>query len=387
MMTISPGSGARSPFKRIIFPLLAIAIGVVAGFAVLELLFRLLPVCDSVNQLPVNVDNPVIRFEPNRDFRYSHGWNFDIVVDKHSNNYGFLNDQNYDRNSRTPLLAVIGDSYVEANQVANREAFHGVLANAVGNNGRIYSFGASGAPLSSYLAYARYAREQFNPNGLIFVIIGNDFDESLARYSHRSGHYHFAEITPDRWNLVRNDYQISTTKSVVRYSALIRYLVFNLGLDSQFLDRVLRRHPDENKPKYVANAVATFTPERLLDSQKVVDQFFKLLSEISGLPSDRIVFVIDGLRPALYSHDQGDMAAAEQSYAGKMMDYFKNAAKRLQYEVIDMNQPFRNHFMRYDARFEFEADGHWNTVGHSVVAKELAASRLYKKFFGDASKN
>ena len=82
----------------------------------------------------------------------------------------------------SPLLAIIGDSYVEAAQVANRKSMHGLLASRFDGKGRIYGLGYSGAPLSQYLAFADFARNEFKPDAMAFVIIGNDFDESLLKY-------------------------------------------------------------------------------------------------------------------------------------------------------------------------------------------------------------
>lgn len=47
--------------------------------------------------------------------------------------------------------------------------------------GTSLSFGTSGSTLSSYLAYAGYASKVFHPNAMAFIIIGNDFDESLLK--------------------------------------------------------------------------------------------------------------------------------------------------------------------------------------------------------------
>ncbi len=69
--------------------------------------------------MPVNKDNPVIRFKENRDFIWSKGKAFSITTRKHSNNYGFLNDQDYDPQKKGPLLAIIGDSFIQATQVSN----------------------------------------------------------------------------------------------------------------------------------------------------------------------------------------------------------------------------------------------------------------------------
>ena len=67
----------------------------------------------------MNAASPVMRFRPDREFTWSKGWDFAILTEKRSNNHGFLNRLDHSFSSG-PLLAVIGDSYVEAAQVETR---------------------------------------------------------------------------------------------------------------------------------------------------------------------------------------------------------------------------------------------------------------------------
>ena len=67
-----------------------------------------------------------MRFQPDREFTWSKGWDFAIRTEKRSKNHGFLKRLDYSVSSG-PLLAVIGDSYVEAAQVDDEDALHGQL--------------------------------------------------------------------------------------------------------------------------------------------------------------------------------------------------------------------------------------------------------------------
>jgi hypothetical protein len=107
-----------------------------------------------------------MHFALNRNFTYSSDWQFSIVNRGRTNNFGFINPQNYDSASGPPLLAVVGDSYIEALMVPFENTLQGRLARIVGLRGRVYSFGVSGAALSHYLAEAELARLRFHPDGL-----------------------------------------------------------------------------------------------------------------------------------------------------------------------------------------------------------------------------
>ena len=77
------------------------------------------------------------------------------------------------------LIAVIGDSYIEASQVNVGENYPYLLRGKLINDYEVYAFGMAGAPLSQYLHISRYVNRHFNPDILIFNLVHNDFDESI----------------------------------------------------------------------------------------------------------------------------------------------------------------------------------------------------------------
>lgn len=171
----------------------------------LEILCRFLPVNEGQYAAHVDASRPVMTFEPNRRFIWSRGWNFAIVTEKRSNNVGFLSDTDYRRDASSPLLAMIGDSYVEASQVANGDSVAGLLHTRLQGRGRVYPFAAAGAPLSTYLAYASYAGRHYRPDSMAFVVISNDYDESLLKYKSTPGLTFFQETSGQQLELIRRD--------------------------------------------------------------------------------------------------------------------------------------------------------------------------------------
>jgi hypothetical protein len=104
---------------------LTVALTLAAGLVVAEVVLRFLPVASGTRTLAVNAQNPVFHFTPNRDFTFSTGWNMELAHRGHMNNVGFVNDQDYDKDDARPLLAVVGDSMIEAAMVPYRETLHG----------------------------------------------------------------------------------------------------------------------------------------------------------------------------------------------------------------------------------------------------------------------
>lgn len=349
---------------------------VIVGASVLPLLFmevvlRWFPVSTSTAAMAVNDQNPVLRYLPNQQFVFSKGWQFEIVNAGRINNYGFVNDLDYVPHAVDGPVVVIGDSYVEAMMVPYEETVQGRLSGLLKTKRLVYSLGISGAELADYLAFAQFAWNEFHPSAMVFVVVGNDFDESLSKYSTGPG-YHFSSVSnASEFRMVRTDYRPSFWKSMIRQSVLVRYLWKTIGVGH--LSEIISRKFG-NARRYVGNTEASVSEERLADSQMAIDQFFRELPQRTGVPKSRILFVVDGVRPDVYS-GTGE-AVESKTYFYIMRQYFLAEASKLGYETIDMHPRFAARHQMDGARFEFRIDGHWNGLGHQVAAEAIASSRV-----------
>jgi hypothetical protein len=354
---------------------LALGLGLGAPLAIAEAVLRLLPVPTALQTLPVNGDNPVMRFAPERSFVFSQGWNFRVVNRGRTNNFGFINEQDYRPNDTTPLLAVVGDSYVEALTVPYDSTAHGRLARCVGAGGRVYSFGVSGAPLSQYLMEADLARSTFRPGAFAVIVVGNDFDESLLKYRSTPGFHYFAG-DGDPPVLQRVDYHPGLLRRLARRSAVARYVRQNLG-GTEVLARL--RATLGGHRRYVGNTEASFTAARLEDSRKAVDGFLTALPSRAGVPPADILLVVDGMRPALYN--AADLHAAQGSFFHLMRRHLIDVAEGRGFAVLDLQPHFIRRYHTDSARLETPPDGHWNSYGHRAVAQTIADSPVFRRLF------
>lgn len=302
----------------------------------LELVLRFLPVPDGAIVGPVTAADPVMHYEPSRDFTWSIGPRLAFATHGHINRLGWASPIEYDSTATTPLLAVVGDSYVEALMVPQNASLGARLSGA---GRRVYTFGMSGAPLSQYLAEAQYAT-RFRPAALIVVVVDNDFDESLARFKPPTGQYAFDTTLA----LTRTDYTPSRVKRFLRHSALVRYLLY-----SHLLER--RSVPHE-------------IPDRVPWSVKAVRAFLDTLPAMAGLPASRILLVVDGQRPG----------RPVNQFFGQMRDSLMTRATALGYPVLDLSPVFAADFAVHHQPFEFPTDGHWNSYGHAIVARAITAA-------------
>lgn len=325
-----------------------------------EIALRFLPVRSAMLSEPVDAARPIFRLAPDRPFVYSLGGDFENVNRGRVNKAGFVNDQEYVRDDPRPLLAVIGDSFVEALMVPYAQTLQGRLQAAHGA-ARVYSFAASGAPFSQYLAWAEYAVRDYRAKALAIVVVGNDYAESLASYGVKPGMHQYRGATDGKLVWERADFAPAAWRGWLARSALVRYLWLNLKLPDRL---AALRHL--GTPQEFAGFTPAQLPEELVrDSLAAIDAFLAELQLRTGLAPDRIAFLVDGFRyPDAASGQDG-------SYFATMRNAFLQRARQAGFVAIDLDPLFFADFAATGQRFDFPNDGHWSGAGHEVAAKAL----------------
>jgi hypothetical protein len=69
-----------------------------------------------------------------------------------------------------------------------------------------------------------------------------------------------------------------------------------------------------------------------------------------------------------------------------MRNYFMLAAESKGYEVIDMHPIFIRKNRADGSRFEHPTDGHWNALGHKLVADAIEGSAVFSRTFRGAAR-
>lgn len=364
--------------RQVLLGLVSAVLSLGLTVVLLEGVLRFLPVTNTGLYAVADPVYRINRFQPGSTVEWSSGWNFAARTTKPMNNYGYAMDEDFLPHSG-PALGIIGDSFVEALQVGNPEAVHGLLARAAGGGASVYGVGSSGAQLPTYLAYADFLRREFGARAMAFVIIANDFDESSCPA---------ATIRGDTWCfdigtaavptlVLKTQPPRSWLRQVLSHSALLRYLSFNLGVNPlQFFAQAGQSTPAGG---YVGNVPRSLPPDRVAAARASVDAFFHALPAKSGLPRDRIAFLMDGIRQDIYSgRNEG-----AGSFFDEMRRYFMAGARSRGYEAIDLQQAFSADYARFGQHFEFATDHHWNALGHWVAADALAKSRVGQAALGD----
>lgn len=364
--------------RQVGLALTAIFVSILGTLLAAEVVLRFLPVNTGLRAQIVDAANPVFRFEPNRTATWSEEWNFEIVNHVHVNNDGFVNDRDYDSGAFTPLLAIVGDSYIEAGMVPFKETVAGRLQTALGDKARVYTFAASGAGLTQYLVWADYARARYHPQAYVISVIANDFDESLWHRGQSPGFHHFERMPDGSATIRRVDYRPSIWRRALRHSALAMYLITNLKVQNALHFSVQTLGAKDRR--WSSNIPYESSEVAFADYRWAVDRFFEALPAATGVTAEHIVLTLDAVRPDLY--DPAQARNAEHGTWGVMRTYVMERARALGVGVVDVQPIFLESYARDHQRFEFRHDGHWNGFAHGLVADAIERTLMFERLLG-----
>jgi hypothetical protein len=211
----------------------------------------------------------------------------------------------------------------------------------------------------------------------VIVVVGNDFDESLAIYKSGPGFHHYAADADGTLILRRVDYRPGRFRIVARKSAFARYLLYNLQAQEHLSalagDIVTLARPARAEP-FVGNTAATARDDRIGWSKAAVLAFLRDLAAYAGWPAGSVLFVVDGIR-----YPSNDPAVAA-SYFVQMREFFIAQTRQSGYEAIDMDPAFFARFRTTGERFEYARDGHWNGLAHGLAAEAALRSETSSRW-------
>ena len=277
------------------------------------------------------------------------------------NNYGWNSKIDYvprlEKNK--PLIAIIGDSYIEAFQVSVEDNIAAILQGLVKNEYDAYSFGMSGAPLSQYLQMSRYVNRHFGPEVIVFNIIHNDFDESIRDLNNKP---YFLQIGYDSerfFELPIYPYKPNAIRRILGRSALIRYFYINL----QITEIVTNLTNERRNSDFNANIDVN---EAMGNCEIIKNSTFFLIRKIKEEnPRKVLIFMIDAPRQDIYS---GTIHNSNVLWLHRILE---EACAQYNCHFIDLTVPFSKKFGETGVKFNSDYDYHWNELGHGLAARAL----------------
>jgi lysophospholipase L1-like esterase len=268
-------------------------------------------------------------------------------------------------------VAVVGDSMVEAMQVAHDRSMAEDLAQELSRPGgpvEVYRFAISGAPLTQYLLMIEREVLAYRPDAIIVLLVHNDFDEMFklvqGRYTssflklRMAGHEVVEEVPPVPWQPRAADW--------ARRTAIARYLYYRWQVRIDAIKDLFLGAAHAGAQRYEANIDFAAVLREKPDIVAVTDHVFGRLAGVTQRAGTRLVIAMDGARGAIYRNTASEVLALNQLAA--------ELAQRHGILFIDLHVAFKEDWDTNQRRFDFDSDGHWNEHGHAVAARSVATA-------------
>jgi lysophospholipase L1-like esterase len=343
-------------------------------FAFLELvIFRYFFLPGSLPELAETPASQVLHYAPNQEGIYrvkteikssyrvnSSGWN--------SGKKMYLPAEEVEK----PVIAIIGDSYVEAFQVPYDSSIAEQLEQQFQQSAVVYRFGISGAPISQYLFMLNELVSKLSPQLVIFVLIHNDFHESVI--GSQTGLY---TESFSKWpiNLDGTLGQLSKPKaynkgllSIIKRSNIYNFFVNRMRVNlSALKPKLIGLLSPSNKSEL--EFVANIQKSTLLADlpTRVAQRFFEELAAVSTDSDMRFLAVIDGPRGEL-------LPECNDPHNSSILSFNKNVAaiaKNTGIPFVDLSGVFLEAQCKRGVSLRFQTDGHWTIAAHQLAAEAI----------------
>ena len=159
---------------------------------------------------------------------------------------------------------------------------------------------------------------------------------------------------------------------ILNNSAFARYILINLEARLLFYKYPLCFLWGECETRRIAANITDADPiideERYRDGFKSSDIFVYHLKKLRISPKEKIktLLVFDADRQNIYNKD-----IEKNKYFEEQKKYLSALLLENGFSVIDLEDNFQKEYDLTKRKFEFVNDGHWNSLGHKVVAKSI----------------
>lgn len=332
--------------------LLRALLGGLAALVALEAIFRVLPV-STATYVGYHIHPEIVTYPPRHRFLASSGWDLRRPNVLRANNYGFLTDSTFAYDPAA--IAVIGDSFVEANMHVRSDTVPAILQLLLGGRTPVFAMGGPGSSLLDYATRARWAHDTFGVRKAVIVLERGDVRQALCG----SGNVHANCLDSNSLEpRVERAAAPSAAKQLLRQSALAQYLVSQLRFDPAAAVRKGFARGGNGHATGRARSAPDVGREREI-AERVVDRFFTQIPDSLDL-----IFVLDASirAPGEHSTDDPGFSALVAS------------AMKRRNAVVDLSLPFKEFVARTNlALWISPTDRHWNEIASGIVAQQIAA--------------
>ncbi len=322
-------------------------LGALLACALLEALFRILPVSTSTS-MDYYSDPHILSYEPHHSFLAAAGWNLEHPERIRANNAGFVASRDFV--SDPNAVALIGDSFVEASMLDAPQRLESRIEHELGGR-PVYALGAPGSSLLDYAERIRLSATRYSIRDFVIIIEEGDVLQAICG----SGQVH-GRCYDERSGTVTyfRQPEAGTLKRIFRHSALAQYLTSQLKLDIGSLlspAKALARTPQ----------APPVSPESARELATIVAAFF---SEVAKYEPRHLVLVLE---------DRTVSGARRSQLQQLGRDLLSDKGRAAGAVVVDTGPLFRGFIDRTGLSVAVSPrDHHWNGAATERVAGSVA---------------
>lgn len=347
-------------------------------FVILEIFARIIGACEFPMH-KYDMEEQIYKFDTTyaREGTWSRGRWAQVQGNWRINNLGWIDAIDYDKNrpKDKPLIAMFGDSQLEALLAGVDGNLAHFMREDIGEDFDIYQFGKSGAPLTEYLHQNRYCNKYWDPNIIVFLLSYNDFVPSFVsgkrgrvpmwlQFDYDEENGTFKEIQSVK---KERSFLLSVIIKANYYSAFFRYLFYNLRVTQTLVAtdffKSLQAGDKKEIEKYAGNVSIKSIELSKEPITQLIDVWIKKIKKEN--PNRRIIVSIDAVRNLLY---KGKSDSLRFKWLPKTLS---ELATKNEIEFVDLHIPFHKDYQINQKKFNSDVDGHWIPYGFEVASKEI----------------
>jgi hypothetical protein len=283
-------------------------------------------------------------------------------------------------------ILVLGDSFMEANQVEFEDAFVSVLEqrlrDAAGIPIEVVNASVSGWGTDDELTYLMREGIKYRPDlVLVAMTLHNDVSDNLLEEYHefRNGRIEQRPATLVPWP----SYFILKVKEwMASHSHL--YHVMIRATRANWVSTEAR-----NLESHVGSLLRRMPDDRIRAGWEMTRQLLQKMRQTADTVNARVVVTLLPLSVQVYPETlPGFLASNGLKEADvdlfKPQEMMKAIGENIGVSTIDLYSVFRDTKAKCSCPLFVQSDGHWNKLGHQIAAEEAARDLLHAGLIGPA---
>jgi len=281
-------------------------------------------------------------------------------------------------------ILVLGDSFMEANQVELKDAFVTVLEqrlkDASGRPVEVINAGVSGWGTDDELTYLMREGLKYRPDlVLVAMTLHNDVSDNLVEEYHefKNGWIEQRPVTLVPWA----SYLMLKVKGwMASHSHL--YQVALRAVRTNWVSNEAR-----SLESHVGSLLRSVPDDRIRTGWEMTRQLLQKMKQTAGSAEAGVAVVLLPLRVQVYQEWLPDFLESN-GLTNSDVDIFKPQktmkaiGEHIGVSIIDLYPAFRDAKEQCNCALYVQDDGHWNKSGHRVAAEETARSLLHTGLIG-----